>query len=145
MLTKIKGTDMMMFKKFYSSVATLAFAGMLMSGGCDNDNSTGALGVQDIDKVVISPDSTSLEVGEVFDFSAVALTAGGDTVRDVNFVWKSSDPDLFTVEDDGTATALASGEAYCGVGISDETAKAKGKKKSGIVPIGLDSAVVHIF
>lgn len=129
---------------FYCSVAAVAFAGMLMFFGCDSDNSTGALGVEDIDEVVISPDSAAVEAGEVIDFSAVALTAEGDTVRDVSFVWKSSNPDVFTVEDDGTATGQAPGDAYCGVDIPEGAAKAK-TRGAKIVPIGLDSAVVHVF
>lgn len=120
---------------------TIIVIGMLMLVGCGDDNPADSSANQDIDEVVISPDSASFAAGEMMDFSAVALTAEGDTVRDVNFIWKSSDPDVFTVQDNGTATGQAPGTAYCGVGVPDESPD----KKLKLVPIGLDSATVHIF
>ena len=111
-----------------------------MLTGCDSYGSDDAETNSEVAEVIISPDSVAIAAGEQADFSAVALTAGGDTVRDVRWRWESTDPSVFTVEDDGTITGHAPGTAYCGVGVADGAAG-----KAALVPIGLDSASVTVF
>lgn len=116
----------------------LLLVGALLLAGCDSSETSAEGTIAD---VVIAPDSVSLAVGEQVEFSAVALTASGDTVRDPHFEWQSTDPAVFTVTDDGVATGHAPGTAFCGVGVSDEGAGGAAR----FVPIGLDSALVRIL
>lgn len=134
---------MMINDRIPSPLRTLSFlllACVLVLVGCD---SNGTDDEPEIADVIISPDSVSVAVGDQVDFSAVALTAAGDTVRDVTFQWASSDPSVFTVSNDGTATAQGSGTAFCGVKPPDDAATAAGK--AALVPIGLDSAFVSVL
>lgn len=119
------------------AVTVVLLAGVLILAGCD---SNGAADEPEIADVIISPDTVSIAVGDQIDFSAVALTADGDTLRDVTFQWASSDPSVFTVADDGMATAQGPGTAFCGVKPPDDVAS-----KTALVPIGLDSAFVNVF
>lgn len=123
----------------------LSFIASLAFFGCSEDNSTGSepdelKGAE----VVIKPQNASLEINEEIDFSAFVVSASGDTVNDeldINWNWRSSDPDVFTVEDDGNATGRNSGEAYCIV----EASTANNKITAKLIPIGLDSARILIF
>jgi hypothetical protein len=119
------------------AVTALLLAGALILAGCD---SNGAAEDPEIADVIISPDTVSLAVGDQIDFSAVALTADGDTIQGVTFQWTSTDPSVFTVADDGMATAQGAGTAFCGVKPPDDAAS-----KTALVPIGLDSAFVNVF
>ena len=118
-------------------------AGALVLAGCDSTDVTENPEIASID---ISPDNVSIEVGEQVDFSAVALTASGDTVRDVDWEWVSTDPAVFTVEDTGTATGKTPGSAFCTVGVSDDAApNAVHRKAAKRAFDGLDSAFVSVF
>ena len=129
------------------SHSVLVLVGALVLTGCDSAEVPDENQVEDI---AISPDSVSLEVGEQVDFDVVALTASGDTVENANLTlrWWSSDTTVFTVEENGLATGQGSGRAYCKVEASDGEAAGK-TVTSGLrlerIPIGLDSAVVHLF
>jgi uncharacterized protein YjdB len=114
----------------------LVLAGSLVLGGCDSD---GTEPPPEVAEVIIAPDSAFMEVGDRVDFSAVALTADGDTIPNLAFQWASTDPSIFTVADDGSATAQGPGTAFCGVKPADEAAT-----KTVLVPIGLDSAFVSV-
>lgn len=113
--------------------------------GCSEDNSTGSEPDElEGAKVSIEPQNASLEINEQIDFSAFVISASGDTINDqldINWNWRSSDPDVFTVENDGKALGLNSGEAYCIV----EASIANNKITAKLVPIGLDSARILIF
>lgn len=142
-------------RSFVFSLAALILAGILVLAGCD------IIGVEDddedqapIEAVAISPDSVAIEVGEQVDFSVAALTAAGDTVQDADLSirWWSTDTTVFTVEEDGLATGQGSGTAYCVVEASEEADDERAGKAATSnltrrpnVPIGLDSAVVHLF
>ena len=83
-------------------------------------------------------------VGEQKEFSAFVISATGDTLNeeyDFSWTWYSSDANIFTVENNGTAYAESTGEAYCVVEASTGTAKIKAKLRY----VGLDSAFVSIF
>ncbi|MCY3712440.1 MAG: DM13 domain-containing protein [Gemmatimonadetes bacterium] len=50
-------------------------------------------------------------VGGMFQFTAVAMTADGMVVDDVEFTWMSDDPEVATVDGSGMVTAVAAGTA----------------------------------
>lgn len=139
------------FRSFISSLLTLVLTGVLVLTGCD------LLDAEDenedegpIHAIAISPDSVAISVGEQVNFSVVALTASGDTVRDPDLAirWWSTDSTVFTVEEDGLATGQGSGTAYCMVEATDEEAgKKAGKTAVPGLPhfVGRDSAFVHLF
>lgn len=127
-----------------SLIILILLAASLITG-C-GDSSTTSSTEEDLEgaQVVIKPESASLEVDEELDFSAFVISATGDTVNeelDINWNWRSSNPNVFTVNDDGNATARNSGEAHCIV----EATTANNKIVAKLVPIGLDSARILIF
>lgn len=132
------------FKTTGFSLIIILIAGML-NIGCEDNNSTeseeeelkGA-------EVVIEPQNVSMEVDEQVNFSAFVVSASGDTVNeDFNFQWNwySSNTEVFTVQNNGTATGKNSGEAFCIV----EASTGNSKIVTKMVPIGLDSARVFLF
>lgn len=142
------------FYSFVSSLLALVLTGGLVLTGCDLIGAEDESEESPITSIEISPDSVSMAVGEQVDFSIVALTASGDTVQDADLTirWWSTDTTVFTVEEDGLATGQGAGTAYCMVEATDEAAgKRAGKtatsshRYSPLVPIGRDSAVVHMF
>lgn len=114
---------------------------------CSDDNSaTGPDDDEEIEvaEVVIEPQEVTFEVGEQQVFSAFLISAIGDTVNEdieVDWNWYSSDPDVFTVEDGGTATGHAEGEAHCIVEVSTENNKIVTKMRF----VGRDSAFVTLL
>jgi hypothetical protein len=108
--------------------------------GCDSSEVDSLLG-HGVERVVISPSTASVSVGDQVSFSAFALTAQGDTVDtadlDIEWRWWSSDPDVFTVEEGGTATGRSPGEEYCVV----EATILRGQSNF----TGRDSAFVMVF
>ena len=121
---------------------------MLVLVGCDT---TDLAEEEQIASIAIFPDSVALEVGEQVDFDVVALTASGDTVENANLKlrWWSTDTAVFTVEENGLVTGQGSGRAFCKVEATDGEAAGKtvasGSHRLMRVPIGRDSAVVHMF
>lgn len=111
--------------------------------GCDT---SGQNDQAEIVEVVIIPDSATLDIGEEMDFSAVALAASGDTVRngDLDTEWWSTDSDVFTVGSTGKATGQNAGTAFCVVEMNDEQSSGAALSKS-IRFVGRDSAFIHIF
>jgi len=85
----------------FRSLAALVLTGTLVLSGCD---STDANEEPQIEELIISPGSANLAVGEQMDFSAVALTTSGDTIRDLDLQWWSTNSTVFTVESNGIAT-----------------------------------------
>ena len=120
---------------------TLVFIGALMLTGCDSheDNLD-----TEIEGIAISPDTVSIEVGERMDFTVVALTASGDTVRDASLAltWWSTDPSVFTV-DGNTATGRQTGTAYCMVEANNDALSATASNRVRRF-VGRDSAFVFV-
>lgn len=109
----------------------IAFAALLVLAGCDSNDP----GSQDqLADVAIVPESVTLGVDENVEFSAVGLTASGDTVRDadLNLTWESTDPSVFTVDDGGTATGQEAGTAFCTIATTNR------------IFVGRDSAFVSV-
>ena len=61
--------------------------------------------------VTVRPASMMIMVGGMFQFTAVAMTADGMVVDDVEFTWMSDDPEVATVDGSGMVTAVAAGTA----------------------------------
>jgi hypothetical protein len=121
-------------------IMAFVFVGVFIFSGCSDDDAV-ELPDHQVHEIVIFPDSAFFEVGQQVEFSAFALTAAGDTVDtsdlDIEWEWWSTDPDVFTVEDDGTATGQSSGDALCVI----EATILRGTQNF----TGRDSAFVFIF
>ena len=61
--------------------------------------------------VTVSPASMMIMVGGMFQFTAVAMTADGMVIEDVDFSWMSDDTEVATVDETGLVTAVAAGTA----------------------------------
>jgi hypothetical protein len=100
----------------YVCIVILSLIPALGLMGCDSNDVEDPQG-HGVERIIISPNSASVAVGEQVGFSAFALTAQGDTVDtaglNIEWRWWSSDPSVFTVEEDGTATGRSPGEEYC--------------------------------
>lgn len=125
-------------------IIILSITGTIITG-CNDENPT-STDDEELKgaEVVIEPQNVTLEVDEEFDFSAFVVNASGDTINDelnIQWNWYSSDPDVFTVQNNGIATGHHSGEAFCIVEASTSNSKIAAK----MVPIGLDSARVLLF
>jgi len=129
-------------------IMALVLTGTFVLAGCD---STDASEEPEIEALIISPRNVSIEVGEQVDFSVAALTASGDTLRDLDLRWWSSDPDVFTVEGNGMATGQAPGDAFCKVELTDDAAntashlKTARSKLAKRIFVGRDSAFVSVL
>jgi len=121
----------------------LVLTGTLVLAGCD---STDANEEPQIEELIISPSSLTLDVGEQARFSAAARTAAGDTLRELDLRWWSTDSDVFTVEDNGTATGQNPGSAFCKVELAENatTTAALGKAAKRLFT-GRDSAFVSVL
>ena len=61
--------------------------------------------------VMVSPTEASIEEGQTQQFEAMAATADGMGIPDVEFTWMSSDDGVATVDLSGLATGISAGEA----------------------------------
>ncbi|MGM0547566.1 MAG: hypothetical protein ACQEST_12700 [Bacteroidota bacterium] len=134
---------------FFSTVVIVM---MLVLSGCGDDDPTSPE-LKNVVDVIISPDSAEFSVGEQMQFSAFVVTDEGDTIaaEDLDVEWEgewwSSDPDVFTVEDNGLATGQNSGEAFCIVELDLEDDQTVGTAGFSIantrgIFVGRDSAFV---
>jgi trimeric autotransporter adhesin len=128
--------------EFSFIIFLLGLTSAIMFSGCDKEDDTELQNGQ-IEHIVIIPQSASIPVGEQFEFSTAGVTADGDTVdiSDMNlgleWNWWSTDPYIFTVDDDGIATGIGPGEAFCILDFNDPESRLKFS--------GRDSAFVFIF
>ena len=104
------------------SVATVSTTGLARGVGAgtvtitataDSVSDTSTLVVTEpppvVATVTVSPSEASIEEGQSLQFSAVAMTAEGMTVPDVEFVWTSSDEMVATVSTTGLARGVGAG------------------------------------
>lgn len=61
--------------------------------------------------VTVSPAEAMIEVGATQQFTAVATTADGMVIDDVEFTWMTDDTEVAMVDDTGLVTAVAAGTA----------------------------------
>ncbi len=64
-----------------------------------------------VSTVTVTPASMMMMVGGTFQFTAVATTADGMVIDDVEFTWMSDDAEVATVDVTGLVTAVAAGTA----------------------------------
>ncbi len=134
------------------TLCAFAAATLLLTAGCDSNDP--GFDWSDIAEVRISPDSASIPVGETVDFSFTLHTETGELIEDVdlNTRWESLDTSVFTVADNGLATAVAPGTSKCVIEVSSypisEGAAAKtGRSAAAGIRgfVGQDSARVVVF
>lgn len=134
----------------------IAFVMMLVFSGCGDDDDPAGPQTQEVVDVIISPDSAEFNAEEQLQFSAFVVTDEDDTIaaEDLDVEWEgewwSSDPEVFTVEDNGLATGHNSGEAFCILELDlqdDQTFETAGflTKKPRARFTGRDSAIVFVF
>jgi len=128
-------------REFSFIIVLFGFTGALMFSGCDKDDDTEPQ--RDIEQIVIIPQSASFAVGEQFEFSTAGVTAYGDTIETsaldlgLEWNWWSTDPDVFTVDDNGIATGVSPGEAHCILDFAESESRLKFT--------GRDTSIVFIF
>lgn len=109
--------------------AALLCVGVLASCGGGEQAPTGPPGAEDVSAVEVSPAEASVDaLDDTVHFEATARDDDGDAIPDVSFSWSSSDPDVATVDGDGTATARGDGEATI-------TAEVRGVSGSGSLTV----------
>ncbi|MFN9097673.1 MAG: lamin tail domain-containing protein, partial [Gemmatimonadaceae bacterium] len=124
-----------------SAVATLsnATAGLRRNGGCTdtgnngNDFNTGTPAPRNtasqltsctptqpavVTSVTVTPATASVVAGGTTSLTAVARDASNNVVSGQTFTWLSSAPDVASVSDNGTVTALSAGEASITASVS---------------------------
>ena len=130
------------FKNLAILSLAAAFTGTVLFSGCESDQVTGPqFEYEDIHRVEIFPRSAEIEAGAHEDFTFFLLTEDGDTIDTEDFgietEWWSTDTEVFTVEEDGSATGHEEGEAYC---VIDVTVHSGDSNFSG-----RDSSLVMVF
>ena len=63
-----------------------------------------------LSRIQVSPSMASIEEGGTQQFEAIAMTETGTTISDVVFTWTSSDDGIATIDTEGFATGVSSGE-----------------------------------
>ncbi len=66
---------------------------------------------QMVSTVTVSPSEASIEEGQTQQFEAMATTSDGTVVPDVMFTWESSEEMVATVDENGLATGVGTGDA----------------------------------
>ena len=64
-----------------------------------------------VSTVTVSPSEATIEAGQTLQFEAMAATADGMAVPDVELTWSSSDDMVATVDENGLATGVGAGQA----------------------------------
>ncbi len=98
-----------------NGLATAVRAGQAMiTATGDSVSGTATLTVTEpppvVATVAVSPAETTIEEGETQQFEAMAATADGESVLDVEFTWSSSDDMVAIVDENGLATGVGAGE-----------------------------------
>ncbi len=128
-------------RKIRLIIFMLGFTVAGMFSGCDKEDDPEPQ--NDLEQIVIIPQSASFAVGEQFEFSTAGVTSDGDTIDissldlGLEWNWWSTDTDIFTVDNDGNATGIYPGEAYCILDFTESEIRLKFT--------GRDSAFVFIF
>jgi len=106
-----------------STVVIFLFMASILTFGCGGDDVTGPVDDHGVVEVVIEPPVAEIDVGNYQEFEALLKDAQGNTVDpseldgfDIDWEWWSTDTNVFTVEQDGSAgigAGESSGEAFC--------------------------------
>lgn len=123
-------------RKRLLSIAAYVFLIAFGAAACDTNDPA----ADEIAEIRMEPDDATMTVGETTDFSVMGVTESGDVVEDANldFQWWSTDTTVFTVTENGVATARGEGEAFC-------VAESNALSKAGMMFVGRDSAFVTVL
>jgi len=121
-----------------SLIPCLALLLAAVQFGCDSNDPATTEG--EVAEIRITPESADIAVGELVDFSLVALTATGDTAQGatLDVRWWSTDSTVFSVNASGEAVGQDPGTALCMVEVTELA-------KAGARFTGKDSAFVRVF
>ncbi|UCD24762.1 MAG: Ig-like domain-containing protein, partial [Gemmatimonadota bacterium] len=103
--TNLKGGPLSVRRLFALAVAVLGVTTWLSCSDALEPVPGPAIEVQ------VTPGGTSISgVGATAAFGAVAVNANGDTITSPDITWSSLNPHVATIDEDGIATAVASGQ-----------------------------------
>ncbi len=95
-----------MKKLLYTTMAVL-----LLFFGCESETA--------VDHITVTPGTASIGTGETQQFTARAYDADNNEVTDVDFTWSSSNTAVATVDSNGLATGVASGNCTITAAVDD--------------------------
>ena len=129
------------------TIVIFLFMASILTFGCDSDDVTGPEVDHGVVEVVIEPREAEIEAGNYQEFEALLKDAQGNTVDpseldgfDIDWEWWSSDTDVFTVQQDGSAGIGAGespGDAFCII----EVTITEGNSNFN----GRDTSIVFVF
>lgn len=96
------------------SVIVLLAAAFLF--GCGED----LTGPEAVSRIEVAPSSVTLSAfDETQKFTAKAFNSSGSTVRQISFSWKSTNPEVASIDDNGVATATGNGTTSISASVSN--------------------------
>jgi len=93
------------------ALAVLAAAAALMAQGCESKSPTRPV-LPPLSRVVVTPSSDTVQVGEVRVFTAIAYDTLGAAVPNAGFDWTSTDTRVVTINGQGRALGVGEGTAF---------------------------------
>src|SRR5690606_15546081 len=78
--------------------------------GCEAETLTVAVDPE-VSEVRVTPEATTIAVGENETFTVAVLDAGGTEISDPPVTWSSTNPDVASIDDEGRVDAVAPGSA----------------------------------
>ena len=108
----------------------------LVTVACDAGNPAGPGSLPaPVASVVVSPDSTTLQVGQSVNLAARAYAGDGTALEGRGAVWTSSDTTVVTVDSFGAAFARKAGTATVAARIDTKVGSAKVRVLTPVVPV----------
>jgi photosystem II stability/assembly factor-like uncharacterized protein len=119
-------TDTMTFPQLRLHPRTAAGAAIVLAflAGCSSSNPVAPPPIPPISAVEVTPDSAAVDVGDSFQFGAVAYDTLGAPVSGVSLSWTSGNTEVFTVNSGGMVRGMGEGSAplYVELGGKRDTA-----------------------
>ena len=91
-------------------ICSAALALLVIDLACSSSQQAVGPGVGPLHAIIIAPDSAAVNVRETHTFSATAHDEAGAVVTGVTFLWSSSDTTIATIDQNGRATAVDTGQ-----------------------------------
>jgi len=111
-------------------VTAVGLGEVLITGVAESESGTALVTVIPVPvaQVIVSPGSVTLDEGEVEEFTATMLDAGGNSLSDREVVWSSSNDAVATISTVGVVTAVQGGDAMI-------TAESEGQSGTAVVTV----------
>jgi uncharacterized protein YjdB len=109
-------------------------ATIVASSGGKTGSSSVTVTAAPVARVVLSPSSASLSVGQTLQFSATPQSANGSTLNGRIVSWSSSNPTVASVSTSGLVTAKVGGQAQISATSEGQTGNASVTVAGGSVP-----------